>query len=60
MYAALWRRLPGGRAAKSLQMLLLAVAVVAVLFLWVFPTVTPHLPFENVTIDAPSPTGAPT
>ncbi|MEP6631459.1 MAG: hypothetical protein ABJA89_13380 [Lapillicoccus sp.] len=59
MYAALWRLLPGGRGAKALQMLVLAAAVVAVLFLWVFPAVTPHLPFENVTIDAPPPTGAP-
>ncbi len=59
MYAALWRLLPGRRVAKSLQMLLLAVAVVALLFLWVFPAVAPHLPFENVTLDAPTPTGAP-
>jgi hypothetical protein len=57
MYAALWRRLPGGRAAKSLQVLVLAVLAVAVLFVWVFPAVAPHLPFENVTIDAPAPTG---
>ena len=58
MYAALWRRLPGGRAAKALQLLLLAVLAVAVLFVWVFPAVAPHLPFENVTIDTPSPTGS--
>ena len=58
MYAALWRLLPGGRAAKGLQLLVLAVAVVAVLFVWVFPAVTPHLPFENVTIDAPPAPGA--
>jgi hypothetical protein len=31
-------------------MALLAV-VVAVLFLWVFPAVAPHLPFEDVTIE---------
>lgn len=62
MYAALWRLLPGGRALKALQMLVLAAAFVAVLFAWVFPAVTPHLPFENVTIDAPTdaPSGAPT
>jgi len=51
MYAALWRVLPGGRAAKLLQCLLLAALVVAVLFLWVFPAVAPHLPFEDVTIE---------
>lgn len=59
MYAALWRRLPGGRAAKALQLLALAVLAVAVLFVCVFPAVAPHLPFENVTIDAPPPTGTP-
>jgi hypothetical protein len=55
MYAALWRLLPGGRAPKALQCLLLAALVVAVLFLWVFPAVAPHLPFEDVTV---SPDGA--
>jgi hypothetical protein len=55
MYAALWRVLPGGRPAKTLQAILLVVVVVGVLFLWVFPAVTPHLPFEDVTIE---PTGA--
>ena len=62
MYAALWRRLPGGRLLRSLQLLVLAAAVVAVLFVWVFPTAAPHLPFEDVTIDQSStpPTGAPT
>ena len=46
---------PGGRLAKTLQVLLLVAVVVGVLFLWVFPAVTPHLPFEDVTI---SPDGA--
>ncbi len=31
--------------------LLLFVAVVAVLFLWVFPWVEPRLPFTDVTVD---------
>lgn len=57
MYAALWRLLPGGRWAKALQMLVLAAVVVAVLFVWVFPAIAPHLPFEDVTIE---PTGTPT
>lgn len=61
MYAALWRRLPGGRWAKALQSLLLFLLVVAVLFVWVFPAVSARLPFENVTIDTPTSTttGAP-
>ncbi len=56
MYASLWRHLPGGRWARSLQALLLFLVVVAVLFLWVFPAVTPYLPYENVTVTPPSPT----
>jgi hypothetical protein len=51
MYAALWRLLPGGRLAKTLQAVVLAAVVVAVLFLWVFPAVAPHLPFEDVTVE---------
>ena len=56
MYAALWRRLPGGRWAKAAQCLVLALLVVAVLFLWVFPALAPHLPGGQVTIDPPSST----
>lgn len=51
MYAALWRRLPGNRLVKSLLALLLFLAVVAVLFTWVFPAITPYQPFENVTVE---------
>ncbi len=51
MYAALWRLLPGGRLAKTVQSVLLTAVVVAVLFAWVFPAVAPHLPFEDVTIE---------
>ena len=59
MYAALWRALPGGRLLKWLEALLLLGVVVAVLFLWVFPAVAPLLPFENVTIETPSPGATP-
>lgn len=62
MYLALWRLLRGGRAAKILQLMVLAALVVGVLFVWVFPAIAPHLPFEDVTIrppDPPSATGAP-
>ncbi|MDQ2782785.1 MAG: hypothetical protein M3Y26_09690 [Actinomycetota bacterium] len=51
----MWRRLPGGRWARTLQALLLLALAVAVLFLWVFPAVTPHLPYENVTVTPPTP-----
>lgn len=56
MYGALWRVLPGGRGAKALQCVVLFLAVVAVLFVWVFPAVSLHLPFENVTVEGGTPT----
>ena len=39
MYAALWRRLPGGRAARIVQLAALAAVVAIALFGWVFPWV---------------------
>lgn len=51
MYAWLWRRLPGPRWARVLQAVLLASLVVLALFLWVFPIVTPLLPFDQVTLE---------
>lgn len=51
MYAALWRALPGGRLAKSLQSLGVFLVVVTILFVWVFPAVATRLPFENVTLE---------
>lgn len=56
MYTWIWRKLPGGVAAKLAGALLLLVAVVAVLFLVVFPWVGPKLPFSHVTVDRPTPT----
>ncbi|MEI2825104.1 MAG: hypothetical protein V9F04_00910 [Dermatophilaceae bacterium] len=58
MYAALWRALPGNRLVKALLCLLLFALVVAVLFLWVFPTVTPYLPFNDVTVVPDNPPGS--
>lgn len=51
MYVWIWRRLPGGRSAKTLASLLLLVAVLALLFLVVFPFVEPRLPFGDVTVN---------
>ena len=50
MYAALWRSLPGPTWARALQCLVLALVVVAVCFLWVFPAVSPLLPFTDSTV----------
>ena len=58
MYAALWRALPGGRLAKTLESLGLFLVVVAVLFVWVFPVVATHMPFEDVTLEPGSTSSA--
>ena len=49
MYSWIWRHLPGSRAMKSLQALLLLAAVLTLLMLVVFPWVEPRLPFNAVT-----------
>jgi hypothetical protein len=55
VYAWLWRTLPGPTAVKLVEALVLLVAVVLVLFVWVFPWLEPRLPFNDVTItDSPS------
>jgi hypothetical protein len=52
MYGWLWRHLPGPTPVRALIALVLFLAVVAVLFLWVFPWLEPRLPFTRVTVDA--------
>ena len=51
MYAWIWRHLPGPTAVRATEALLLALAVVALLLLVVFPWVELHLPFNQVTVD---------
>ena len=51
MYGWLWSHLPGPTGARVVIALLLFTAVVAALFLWVFPWVEPRLPFTDVTVD---------
>jgi hypothetical protein len=51
MYGAIWRALPGPTWVRTIIALLLALAAVAVLFLWAFPWAEQHLPFLNVTVD---------
>mgnify|MGYP003452281087 CR=1 FL=1 len=60
MYAWLWRHLPGPTPLRVLICGVALVAVVAVLFLWVFPSLEPRLPFADVTVDASSSTGSST
>lgn len=55
MYAWIWRHLPGPAPVRALLSLALVAGVVAVLFLWVFPWLTPRLPFTDVTVDGQGP-----
>jgi hypothetical protein len=51
VYVWIWRKLPGGTAGKLAGSAILVLAVVALLFLVVFPYVEPRLPFSDVTVD---------
>jgi len=57
MYAWLWNHLPGPTALRVLICAVALAAIVAVLFIWVFPWLEPRLPFTDVTVDAASSTG---
>jgi uncharacterized membrane protein len=54
VYGFLWRVFPGGLVGKLLCSLVLLSAVVAVLFLFVFPRVEQLLPFQDVTVQTGS------
>ncbi len=49
MYTWIWRHLPGPVAVKTLEALVIIVAVVALLFFVIFPWLEPYLPFDHVT-----------
>jgi hypothetical protein len=51
MYGFIWRHLPGPLAVRIVLALVLALAVVAVLFVWVFPALAPIMPFNNGTMN---------
>jgi hypothetical protein len=51
VYSWIWRKLPGGVPGKLVGSVILVLAVVALLFLVVFPYVEPRLPFNDVTVD---------
>lgn len=53
MYAWIWRQLPGGRLTRTAGALALAVAVIALLFLVVFPYAEPQLPWNHPTVSRP-------
>jgi len=51
VYGWIWRTLPGGLPGKLIGSTLLALAVVALLFLVVFPWAEPRLPWNDVTVN---------
>ena len=51
MYGWLWRHLPGPTAIRVAILVVLAAAVVAVCFLWVFPAIAPLVPFNDITVE---------
>jgi hypothetical protein len=51
LYGWIWKHLPGPWPLKALLALALLIAVVLVLFQWVFPWLEPRLPFNQVTVD---------
>lgn len=57
MYVWLWRRFPGGLPGKIVSSLVLAAAVVALLFFVVFPRVEGWMPWNHVTV-TPAPAAA--
>jgi hypothetical protein len=50
MYTWIWRHLPGGVAVRTVEALLLVLAVSALLLFVVFPWVEPRLPSNDVTV----------
>lgn len=49
-YGLIWRLLPGPTALKVVQASVLALLVVAALFVWVFPHLAPYMPFNDTTV----------
>ena len=59
MYVWIWRHLPGGLPGKLAGSAVLLVAVLALLFLLVFPWAERRLPFNDVSVDHSTTTSTP-
>lgn len=59
MYVWIWRRLPGGLPGKLAGSAVLLVAVLALLFLLVFPWAERRLPFNDVSVDSTTTSSSP-
>jgi len=51
MYTWLWRRLPGGTAARAGTLTAVALATIAVLWFVVFPWAASHLPVDGTAFN---------
>lgn len=47
MYGWIWRRLPGGTAARAAQLALLGLAIALLLWFVVYPWASVYLPFDQ-------------
>jgi uncharacterized membrane protein len=50
VYSWIWRKLPGGLPGRLIGSTILVLAVLALLFLVVFPYAEPRLPWNDVTV----------
>ncbi|MGC0367299.1 hypothetical protein ABH922_005351 [Rhodococcus sp. 27YEA15] len=50
MYGYLWSVLPGPRPVKALLAIIIVVAIVLLLMEVVFPWVSEHMPYSDVTV----------
>ena len=51
MYGWIWRHLPGPVPVRVVIALVLVAAVLAACFLWLFPAVSPLMPFNDTTVE---------
>ena len=51
MYGWIWRHLPGPTWARIVLSVVLALAVVTVLFVWGFDLLAPYMPFNDGTVN---------
>lgn len=54
MYGWLWRHLPGPTWLRAIEVVILLAAIVAALFLYLFPLAEQHIPFLRVTVEDPA------
>lgn len=51
MYGWIWRHLPGPVLVRAIIALVLVAAVLAACFVWLFPAISPLMPFNDTTVE---------